>query len=294
MERLYLPGCDVPTNATDFHGDVTSLATPQGIEFSRVRAAPHTLTGRSPDQPFALWLSILMEGHFSMQQQGKPLPVQTGDIVFGPTGVDATLAMQSDVQMLYVKIPGDLLNPRLLNPRSLDLGYLPGAEGVNRVFSNMLISVSENIDHMDSMLLQPIEIALAEFVVASLAPKTLVERFGSMGKVVHYQRICQAIDKQLGDPDLTLQKVADEQNVSARYVQKLFEAAGTSFGQYMKLRRLERCRCELRNPRHHQLSISDICFRWGFNDAAHFSRSFRSEFGMTPRACRQQALRACQ
>jgi AraC-like DNA-binding protein len=39
-------------------------------------------------------------------------------------------------------------------------------------------------------------------------------------------------------------------------------------------------------------SISDICFRWGFNDAAHFSRSFRADYGMTPRAFRQERLNA--
>jgi AraC-like DNA-binding protein len=34
------------------------------------------------------------------------------------------------------------------------------------------------------------------------------------------------------------------------------------------------------------LSISEICFRWGFNDAAHFSRAFREQFATTPRAWR--------
>ena len=55
----------------------------------------------------------------------------------------------------------------------------------------------------------------------------------------------------------------------------------------MRRRRLERAREDLANPLYSHLSISDVCFRWGFNDAAHFSRSFRDQFGLSPRDHRQ-------
>jgi hypothetical protein len=42
------------------------------------------------------------------------------------------------------------------------------------------------------------------------------------------------------------------------------------------------------------LSISDICFRWGFNDPAHFSHAFRDQYQMSPRQYRQQANEASQ
>ena len=37
-------------------------------------------------------------------------------------------------------------------------------------------------------------------------------------------------------------------------------------------------------------SVTDIAFRWGFCDAAHFSRVFKREFGATPSEIRQAAL----
>jgi len=49
---------------------------------------------------------------------------------------------------------------------------------------------------------------------------------------------------------------------------------------------------DLASAAHRHLSISEICFRWGFNDAAHFSRSFGAEYGMTPREFRQKQLGA--
>lgn len=44
---------------------------------------------------------------------------------------------------------------------------------------------------------------------------------------------------------------------------------------------------DLSSPQHARLSISEICFRWGFNGSAHFSRAFREQYGLSPREFRQ-------
>ena len=84
--------------------------------------------------------------------------------------------------------------------------------------------------------------------------------------------------------------VAQAEGVSTRYLQRLFTQAGNSFIHYLRTRRLERCRADLASPLHDELSISEICFRWGFNGSAHFSRAFRKEYGMSPREYRRQQV----
>ncbi len=91
----------------------------------------------------------------------------------------------------------------------------------------------------------------------------------------------------LPEPDLNLARVAAVEGVSTRYLQKLFAAAGGSFTQYVRLRRLERCRLDLISARNAEGSISSICFRWGFNGSPHFSRAFRQEYGASPREYRR-------
>jgi AraC-like DNA-binding protein len=137
--------------------------------------------------------------------------------------------------------------------------------------------------------LRPIEIALSEFVIASLWEGAAIRSLGS-ARAVLFHRICQAIEAKLDDCELSLQGFADEQHASPRYIQKLFGEAGFSFSQYLRQRRLERCRADLSSRAHEALSISEICFRWGFNDAAHFSRSFHTQYGITPRGFRRTAL----
>ncbi len=66
------------------------------------------------------------------------------------------------------------------------------------------------------------------------------------------------------------------------------------FSAHVRGKRLERCRADLGNCQYGHLSISDICYRWGFNDPAHFSHAFRQNFGLSPRQYREQTGRAAQ
>ncbi|WP_416442839.1 helix-turn-helix domain-containing protein [Leucobacter sp. HNU] len=57
---------------------------------------------------------------------------------------------------------------------------------------------------------------------------------------------------------------------------------------YIRSQRLEHCRRDLTNPALTDRPVSAIAARWGFIDAAHFSRVFRAHFGSTPREVRAQ------
>ena len=94
----------------------------------------------------------------------------------------------------------------------------------------------------------------------------------------------------LADPELGLERVAAEDGISPRSLQKLFASANQSFSTYLRSRRLERCRLDLSSPICASLSISEICFRWGFNGSAHFSRAFKERYGVSPREYRKTHL----
>ena len=100
-------------------------------------------------------------------------------------------------------------------------------------------------------------------------------------------RVCSVIQERLGEPDLTLGKVAAASGISTRYVQKLLRNVGQGFAGYLRACRLERCRADLADNCRAAQSITEICYRWGFNDAAHFSRSFRARYGMAPKEFRK-------
>jgi AraC-like DNA-binding protein len=94
------------------------------------------------------------------------------------------------------------------------------------------------------------------------------------------------IEAGLGQPTLSLEQLATTHGVTARYFQKLFEAEGRTFSDYLLERRLERAYQALRNRREASRSVSSIAFDVGFGDLSYFNRTFKKRFGATPRDVR--------
>lgn len=103
-----------------------------------------------------------------------------------------------------------------------------------------------------------------------------------------WPRIQRFIDDHLSDPALRPAEIAAAADISVRHLHRLFANSGSTLGDCIRARRLEQCRNDLANPRLRDKTITDIAFCWGFSDSAHFSRSFRRQFGVCPRTFRAQ------
>ena len=99
----------------------------------------------------------------------------------------------------------------------------------------------------------------------------------------HWALLCQSIEALLSDPALSPVKLAEAHNISTRHLHRLFKQAGTSFREYVRAQRLARCRNDLADQRLAALPVTEIAFRWGFNNSSHFSRCFKKTFGCTAR-----------
>ncbi len=290
MDTMCLPMPEIALG-DDFHAEVVGMVSPTGIEFSRLSASPLTISGSYQNQQAGLWLAVLLDGRSVFSEAGDRIALSRGDILYGPSRRDSTLELHADFRMLYVRMPINALHPGLVDPGTLRSGILPGDSRLTRMLTGMLLSVGDELEAFASHEIHPVEVALSEFLVASLADAQPGKRFGDRIRAAHFHRICQSIDQQLGDAELSLSKLTEQQGVSPRYLQKLFEEAGLTFSIYLRDRRLARCHADLCSSAHGALSVSEICFRWGFNDAAHFSRSFRAKYGITPRECRTRQMR---
>lgn len=98
------------------------------------------------------------------------------------------------------------------------------------------------------------------------------------------------IENHLDDPDLSPTSIANGMRMSIRYVHWLFKATGITVFQYVVQQRLLRCRRDLENPRMQGRKIVDIAYSAGFQNATHFARRFRDEFGISPREFRASSL----
>jgi len=106
-------------------------------------------------------------------------------------------------------------------------------------------------------------------------------------KDVMKARILAHVELKLGDPNLSVESIAAAMHCSSRYLHKVF-AGEESLSRHIWKWRLARCREALEDPGLDHRSVTDIAFSWGFNNASHFSRTFRERFGVTPSEYRAQ------
>ncbi|WP_133471933.1 acetamidase/formamidase family protein [Paraglaciecola marina] len=282
---------EYPGSLEDFYADMHCMSTPKGIEFTRIRSGAQNIIAKKENNNDGVWVAFPLEGRMTIQEGDRSFEVIPGDLVFGAMGSKTSLTLHSDFRQLFVTIPNIAFNARLIAPLPTHMLHLPGHSGPAQTLVAMLVSLANNLETITEDQLRPIELAIPEFLIAALFPEADTRTLGGAAgvKAAMLHRICQGIEVRLSNPDLNLNEVAREHKISPRYLQKLFESVDQSFSRYIRNRRLERCKDDLDSPVHAQLSISEICFRWGFNDSAYFSRSFKDYTKMSPREYRKRS-----
>ena len=136
--------------------------------------------------------------------------------------------------------------------------------------------------------------------VASASVELLRALLASAAHDVRYERSTAAetllvqvrayIHQHLRDADLSPATIARVHNVSERHLFRVCAEADFSLEQWVIGRRLVGAHDELARPSSVMVPISAIARRWGFRDPGHFTRRFKTAYGITPRDWRQVAL----
>jgi len=98
--------------------------------------------------------------------------------------------------------------------------------------------------------------------------------------------VLDRIRRDYRHPVLSADIVGRELGLSARYIQDLLTATGSSFSERVLELRLQHARRMLAAPRHSGMRIGEIVYASGFNDISYFNRCFRRRFGCNPGAAR--------
>lgn len=105
-------------------------------------------------------------------------------------------------------------------------------------------------------------------------------------RAARLEKAKQYIEQHLAESALSPATAAAAIGVSVGHLHRLFEPAGISFAQYVRRRRLLKCRDALGSVTGIGRSVADIAFGWGFGSLATFYRTFAREFGTSPQSAR--------
>ncbi|MEA2868557.1 MAG: hypothetical protein QOE39_3272, partial [Bradyrhizobium sp.] len=202
------------------------------------------------------------------------------------------VAFQRDMRAIVLSVTAESFGGRKIGLPDCRDASIVSSGGLAEVLRRTLEATSEALETLSPEAWNTIRLSLAEMLLTLSRQKlsSAIEAIGIGTQAALLHRIYEAIERKLGDPDITPARIAQMEGISERYLQKLFETTGDSFTHYLRERRLQRCWADLANPAEAHRSVSDIAFGCGFSDAAHFSRSFRDRFGLSPTAFRQQQV----
>jgi AraC family transcriptional regulator, positive regulator of tynA and feaB len=235
----------------------------------------------------AYTLVLQVRGSGTLAQYGNEVTLQEGDITLYDNAVPHSHAMSDSAELILVRVPAAQLREHLPNPERFCGLRLAASEGLTSAISALICNLCRQLEcglaasiqeRLAHQLLEMTSSAYAVAFDALLASSPVVNG--------RHARARQYIEQHLRDPDLGPRVVAAQLRVSSRYLRMIFAASRESVSAYILRRRLEECARQLADPRWRAHSISDIAFRWGFNSAPHFSRSFRDLYGTSPREYR--------
>jgi AraC-like DNA-binding protein len=233
-----------------------------------------------------LGFQFVRSGVELVREGDRKLALNRGDIVLWD-GLEPT-----DIEIVKPFYKRTLIFPRdrvlALCPRLGEQASLPRLTGSGpaRLLVRYMNSLAHELPWLEPAAAAAAANAALELLRAAIEPNLPTDR--SASRTAIRAEIRRYVRAHLQDPLLGPTTIASVHAMSVRALHALFQDAETSVAGLVRSERLARCMEDLQRP--NGGSVTDIAFRWGFCDAAHFSRVFKRTFRVTPSEVRQAAL----
>lgn len=235
------------------------------------------------------FINFQLDGVGYISQAGRVTRTCPGEFVLYDTSRPYTLSFDRRFRQGVLQCPRTLLRERLAPVELGSNTAISGTAGPGRFLYHFVNLLRETGVESDA-LAGRVQEHLLDLVATALmgAPGVVGARVSAPRRVTLFRAKC-FIEEHLRDPELSPQRIAEGIGISPRYLYDLFEEEDCPVAKWILDRRLERCRRDLESPLFSGSSISSIAYAWGFSSNAHFSRSFRARFGVSPREFRRAA-----
>lgn len=157
--------------------------------------------------------------------------------------------------------------------------------GIASILADYLLLLNRSLPETRLSELRTVVEATRSLVAACLAPS--LERLTNARNPIDMTLLERArvlIGRKLLDRDLTPESIYKELHVSRSRLYRIFEPTGGIYA-YIRRQRLLRVRDAL-SDNTDMRPVGQIAEHWGFVDPSGFSRSFKHEFGMSPKEAR--------
>lgn len=261
-----------------------SVIRSNGITIQR---GTREISQASLDNYFAV---VLLEGTYSLQQQGREVFLQPGDMTLYDATRPHRIYCPQAFSKLIVSIPRSVMHQVQPAAGHLTAMRMDGRQGLAAVLSPLIRQVAAQLPQLSGNSFAASAPSVVELLGLSLRELDGSGLAQSGSGAVSLLKVKQWIVDHVQDGELNSDIIAAATGFSSRYINQLFALEGTSLMRYVWQQRLALSAQSLTRPAWRHRSISEIALACGFNDFSHFSRAFKQQFGVSPRIYRQQSL----
>ncbi|WP_330109849.1 helix-turn-helix domain-containing protein [Methylophaga thalassica] len=253
------------------------------LQIERLSREP---TDISQDCYFAV---LITDGKYKLEQDGREVFLEKGDM----TLYDATqwhrITMPQAVSKVIISLPRDYLRQRISHVGNLTAKKITTQSGTAAIAASCIQSLTQQLDILDSNAFHSLQDPLVDLLTLSLnqlEPKSVQLSNTQSSTLFHVKRY---VNQHCHYHDLTPKMISDAVGLSVRYINNLLQAEQTSLMRYVTQQRLNSVYRKLNSRQFMHRTITEIALESGFNNMAHFSRAFKTQFGVSPRRFRQEA-----
>jgi AraC-like DNA-binding protein len=226
-------------------------------------------------------VDVVASGNVIVEQDGRQSRLGAGDIALLDPSRPVHYAA-SDSRHVSVLFPRAMLSLRADDLAGLTAVRISGWHGTGALVSSLARQLPRHLDDYQADEAVRLGTALIDLLGTALASRLDRTLPRDIRQRALLQNIYAFMDANLGDPALSPASVAAAHHISLRSLYKLFETEPTTVAEWVRQRRLDRCRRDLLDPDLRDRPVAAIATRWGLPDPAHFSRLFTATHGVPP------------
>ncbi|CAH0252120.1 Transcriptional activator NphR [Microbacterium oxydans] len=276
----------VSSGGPDHFRGVIRGASVDEVHVTEVRATSHVvertpeLIARSDRSYFKV--SLMLAGTGLLIQDDREAVLQAGDLAVYDTDRPYSLVFDQDFRTMVVMFPKHLISLPSDMIGQLTAVRISGQEGLGGMVVPYLTQLAGNLDQLAGTTGARLAHSALDLVTTVFTRELGLDEVSADPHRALVQRIRSYIDRNLASTDLGPATIASAHFISTRHLHGLFQEQGVTVSTWIRTRRLEQCRRDLLDPMLADRPVAAIAARWGFVDAAHFSRAFKSAFGVSP------------
>lgn len=238
------------------------------------------LIARAQERYFKL--NLQLEGTGLLIQDNREAVLHPGDLAIYDTNRPYTLAFEEQTRIMVVMFPCDALALPTDYVGQLAAVRMAGDAGLSGIVGQFIRQLAGNLDVLNGPSGSRLATNALDLVSTMLHAEMDINPDRMKPQALLAVSVREYIEANLSDPGLSPASIAAAHFISTRHLHNLFHESGTTVAGFIRSQRLDGARRDLRDPLHAGLPVGAVAARWGFLDAAHFSRTFRDAFGVPP------------